>query len=135
MHLSLPSCALPTASFPFFSMLKGESSGCACCLKPHPPNRRDAPLLSVTERPEIEGKPRHTPQAALSLSFLTVILTRFRWDFLECLYLRNNKHSCYLKLSWVERRGAHDLMGYLGPQGLELRQWKHFRLKGRERTR
>ena len=72
---------------------------------------------------------------ALSLSFLAVILTRFRWDFLERLYLRNNNHRCYLKLPWVERKGAQDLTGYLGPQGLELGQWKPFRLKGRERTR
>lgn len=48
-------------------MLKGESSGCACCLKPHPPNRRDAPLLSVTESPEIEGKLRHTPSGPLTI--------------------------------------------------------------------
>lgn len=76
-----------------------------------------------------------SPPAALSPSFLAVILTCFRWDLLECLYLRNNNHCCYLKLPWVERRGAHDLPGYLGPQGLELGQWKPFRPKARERTR
>ena len=96
-----------------------QKKGC-----PSPRGRRDSP--------EIEVKSTHFPPRARHAAFPRCEPHFLQVGLFVCLYLRNDNHHCYLKLLWVERRGAHDLIGYLGPQGLELEPRKRFRLEGQK---